>query len=321
MIRKKLILVFIVLLLILVPGSMLYAQYDINDAAEDLNLAAETLSKIFAASLGSISYLCEPVGYAFTPKFSVGVATGITFVPLEEIAEDLQIDLEFDETRRVTIPAIGVHAKYSVKRIEFGAKLAGVPQVDIGDDDLGVRVENIIVGAKVRYKLVEFKRRAMKGGISVGGLYEYMNGDIVALGTDTFIIDENEDGVDDAEIFLDAGLLTDWNAHTIGGEAQANFQFLILNFFAGTRLSNSWGGATTSVRGNATTKALAGGSGNVIEETKAIDIEQEVDPDDIDLFFFGGVEVKLWVLTIGTKATYNLNNNPFTIDAGIRIQF
>jgi hypothetical protein len=316
---KNLFLILITISFIILSVSLVSAQvYDITAAEDDLAALATTMAQIFGPNLGSISYVGEPIGYAITPHFEVGVGFGAAFVPLKE--QDLALDFDLQGDVYFPVPALAVHGKYTIKRFELGLKLAGIPEISIDDKDLSARVNNVIVGGKVRYNLGSFKKLLVKGGFSVGGLYEYMKGDLAASNTDSFMVDANDDGTDDGELITAADIVTTWSSHTIGGEAQANFQLFFFNLYLGSRLSKSFGSAESSIEGDITLVDLTG-LGDVAAGADVISILKKAEPDGIDTFIFGGLEAKVWFLVISTKASYNFNGDAFGGDVGVRLQF
>ena len=312
---KKIILTVFIAALLIVPGSLVFAQYTIDSAKTEMALIADALSGIIGPNLGGMSFLGEPVGYSFIPHFEVGIAGGMVLVPVDDITAGTHMDLNFEDLTFFPIPGVGAHGKFAIKRLEFGVKIAGIPE--LGSDKAGAKVSNIILGGKVRYNLYNFKTLAIKGGVSVGGFYEYMKGNLLLTDSASIMIDVNEDGTDDGKLTNTAGFDTTWNANTFGGEAQANLQLVMLNFFAGTRVSKSIGKAETVVEGSSTLS----GAGPISPGSTTVSISKEAKPAKIDAFVYGGAEVKLFVLTISTKAGYNVTNKSYTFDGGVRLQF
>ena len=312
---KKIILTVFIAALLIVPGSLVFA-YTMTDATTEMGLIAEALSGIFGPNLGGMSFLGEPVGYSFIPHFEVGIAGGMVLVPVDNITADTQMNLNFGSLTFFPLPAAGVHGKLSIKRLEFGAKIAGIPT--LGSEKSGASVSNIILGGKVRYNLYNFKTLAIKGGVSVGGFYEYMKGGLLLTDSNEIPIDVGDDGTVDGTLTNAAGFDTTWNANTFGGEAQANLQVLILNFFAGTRVSKSIGEVKTVVAGSS---ELIPNNALVTGGTETVSISKEAKPADIDIFIFGGAEVKIAILTATVKAGYNVNNKNFVFDGGVTLQF
>jgi len=316
---KLLILIAVCAAALLIPGSFLFSQdYSLADAENEMREIAVALSNTFGPNLGGMSFIGEPVGYSFTPRFEVGIAGGAVLVPLEDIAAGTSLDLDIGDLDRLPIPAIAAHGKFSIRRIEIGGKIAGIPE--ISDKDAGAGISNIIIGGKVRYRLLNFKTFGLKGGASVGGFYEYMNGYVTLTQSESTPIDYDEDGTPDGYIENAAGFKTEWNSSTFGGEAQANVQLLIFNIFAGTRLSKSFGKAETVLSG--TGNITDAGTGPVIEEGAVLfNVTEESKPEGIDTFLYGGVEVKILMLNVTGKIGYNLSNKNYTIDGGVRMQF
>jgi hypothetical protein len=316
---KNIYLVIVTIFFVILSVSLSSAQvYDISDAEDELAALATLMAQIFGPNLGSISYVGEPIGYAITPHFEVGIGFGAAFVPLKE--QDLALDFNLQSDAYFPVPALAAHGKFRIKRLELGLKLAGIPEINVNDDDLTARVNNAIIGGKVRYNVGSFKTVLFKGGFSVGGLYEYMNGDLVASNTDSFMVDANDDGTDDGEIITEADIVTTWSSHTLGGEAQANFQFLFFNLYLGSRLSKSFGSAESSIEGDVTLVDLTG-LGDVSAGADVISISKKAEPDGIDTFIFGGLEAKILFFVLSTKASYNFSGDAFGADLGVRLQF
>ncbi|MBA7611675.1 hypothetical protein ES703_18903 [subsurface metagenome] len=312
---KKIILTMFIAALLIFPGSLAFA-YDMTEAKAEMGLIAEALSGIFGPNLGGMSFLGEPVGYSFIPHFEVGIAGGMVLVPVDDITADTKMALIFGGLPRCPIPAAGAHVKFAIKRLEFGVKVAGIPDLEF--EEKGIEVSNIILGGKVRYNLGDFDVFALKGGVSVGGFYEYMKGSLLLTDSKSVSIYVDEDDNPDGTLTNDAGFDTTWNANTFGGEAQANLQVLMLNFFAGTRVSKSIGKAKTVVSGSS---ELINLTGSVTGSTEPVKISGEAKPAKIDVFIFGGAEVKIAILTATVKAGYNVNNKYWAGDLGLRLQF
>jgi len=162
----------------------------------------------------------------------------------------------------------------------------------------------------------------IKGGVSVGALYEYMSGGLSMTASDTIPIDVA--GLGDAEdgtFTTTTGFETVWKSGTIGGEVQANLQVLFLNLFLGSRVSKTIGKSTTTMKGTGT---LTGdGSGVVVTgpTVTTVNASQTEKPTGIDPYLFGGLELKLLGLVLSGKGTYNFKNENFVIDGGLRFQF
>jgi hypothetical protein len=318
---KKLLMITSMLIMCALPAASIFAQdYFLDDAEDDMLAVASAVSDLIGPNLGGMSSLGDPVGYAITPHFEIGVAGGLVLVKTDDIAAGTDLDIGFDGKSYFPLPSIAAHGKFTVNRLEFGGKLGGIPSIDA--KKAGISVQNLVIGGKVRYRLLNFNSFALKGGLSVGGFYEYMNGELAFIGSQTIGVDVDEDGTDDGEIVNEAGLESVWNSHTFGGEAQANFQVLFLNLFAGARLSKSFGKAETSVGGSST--LVDTNTGDLIDfepGSQTISITEEGKPEGIETVLYGGAEFKLAFLTITARGGYNLKNEAIHAEAGARIQF
>jgi len=307
--------------LLFMPGAALFAQYDINDALGDVDEIATAINSIFGPNLGGMSYVGDPVGYAIIPHGAIGISAGAAFIPLSNINTGTFMKVNFADMGSFAyfpIPAVGAHAKFTIKKkLELGVKVAGIPE--ISDKDAGAAVHNLIIGGKLRYNLLDFKLPMLRGGVSVGAHYEYMSGGLMMTESETIPIDIDNNGTTDGTFATTAGFETMWKSGTFGGEVQANVQVLFLNFFAGSRVSTTIGKSTTTMNGTGTltpsNPLVTGGS------VPDVSVSQTVNPSGIDPYLFGGLELKILGLVISGKLTYNIRNQNYVIDNGLRLQF
>ncbi len=318
---RPFVLILFAAVLLLFAGTFNFAQaqYNMDEAEVELAIMAEQLSSIFGPNLGGMSYIGDPIGYYIIPRWEVGLAGGVVVVPVQDISEGTKMSLNFGGMNYFPIPAAGAHGRFTIKRFEFGLKVAGIPPVE--NKDAGAKIANIIIGGRVRYKIFDFSRSGIKGGVSAGGFYEYMRGSLELTDSDNMPIDVNDDGVTDGYMISDTTFDTNWRAHTMGGEVQANIHLWLLNFFLGSRVGKSLGSAETVVEGTSEIINTDPPSGLVTPGSKLISISKVKNPADIDVFVFGGVEFNIFKLTITGKAGYNITNENYTIDGGVRLQF
>ncbi len=316
---KKLFFIGALVALLVLPGTMIFAQYDMAQAVSEMTGIATQLADVFGPNMGGISYIGDPIGYSFVPRFEIGIAGGIAVVPLTDVTEGSKMSLDFGGLGVFPIPTIAAHGKFTVRRIEIGGKIAGIPELE--GDKGGTAVSNIVLGGKVRYKIFDFKKFALKGGASVGGFYEFIKGNLLLTDSDTIEIDADGEGTVDGELTNATGFDTTWMGHTIGGEAQANLQLLMFNFFAGSRVSKSFGKAESVVEGTSSLAPVAGATFPVATDSQSVSISEEAEPEGIDVFAFGGVEAKISILTITGRFGYNFTNENYTVDGGVRLQF
>jgi hypothetical protein len=317
--KNKLYLLVLTAAMLLFIGTLNIALgqvYDMDDAEIELGLMADQLSGIFGPNLGGISYIGDPIGYSIIPHFEVGISGGFVVVPLRDITRGTSFQLNFGDLAYIPIPAIGAHTKFSIKDVELGAKIVGIPRLE--DQDAGTAIQNIIIGGKARFKLFNFDRRIIKGGASVSGFYEYMRGDMLLTDSSSMFVDVLNDGTIDGELISQTGFDTSWEASTVGGELQTNLQLFMFNFFAGTRAGKTFGSAVTRVDGSTELISI---TPLVTGSTRNISISNRQSPVGFDVFLFGGLELKLSMFTLTGKGGYNLTNENYTLDTGFRLQF
>jgi hypothetical protein len=326
--RRLILLMFISMMLLIIPGPMVFAQtdYDLEDVEEDLTAVAQNLSNLFGQNVGATSFIGDPVGYATVPHFEIGIAGGAVFVPIKNMNADTDLVLDLGDLAYTPIPSIGAHAKVMILGFELGAKLGGIPPFEAQNENFSASINNLVLGGKLRYRVVDKKIAVLHFGVSVGGFYEFTRGNLALTAADSFGVfeDVNNDGMDEyiADVTTSGAFETEWRGSTFGGEAQANAKILFINLFGGARISTSFGNATTLIDGSSTLSAQPGYETDVTEHTNEIvSVDAESGPTGIDYYAFAGLEVKILPLAIGARGGYNFSNQIITLDIGARLQF
>jgi hypothetical protein len=321
---KKIIFVLIMTASVLcIPVSVGFAQpYDITEATGDLQVIAESLSNLFGPNIGSMTFLGDPVGYSTVPHFAIGIAGGAALVPASSINSGSSAQLDLGDLSYLPLPAVGAVGKANIKGFELGLKVAGIPTIQAG----GAQVNSLILGGKVRYRLLDKKFVLVRLGASVGGFYEYTTGNVTFVDQTTMPVyeDVDTDGQDEhiANLNTTAGFASEWSGSTVGGEAQVNAKILFFNIFAGARLSKSFGNAKTVMDGVTSLTAQPGYGAFVTDDPgTATSISTEAGPSGVDTTAFGGVEFKILPVTVAARGSYNIKSENYTVDAGARLQF
>jgi hypothetical protein len=324
--RKPVAILIIPLLLLLAPAGALFAQdYTSTEVLEDMESIAQSFSTLFGENVGSISLIGDPIGYSVIPHFSVGIAGGLAFVPIENINAGGDTQYDLGELKYTPVPSVGVNLKLTLSKFELGAKVAGIPSMEGGEDATRWQIQSMVVGGKLRYGLIDKHRGVFQYGVSVGGFYEFTRGDVGLNLSDTVKVYEEVDPLSPGEEHV-ANLNTTsafdstWRGHTVGGEVQGNVKVLFVNLFAGGRVSTSWGKATTSIDGDVTVQSVYPGY-TVESPTESVDVTTEAKPGGIDFYGFGGLEFKILPVVLGVRGGYNFSNQVITLDFGTRLQF
>ena len=318
--------ILISIALFLLSGSLIFAQYDSAAVEQDMQALAQSFSNLFGKNVGSISMIGDPIGYSTVPHFEVGIAAGAVFVPLKNINSGTDTVYDMNGMGYTPVPTMAVHMKVNIKGFEIGGKVAGIPPFELSNESFDGEVQNMVIGAKLRYRIVDKKHAVLRFGLSAGGFYEYTKGNIGLVMTDSFAVyeDVTADPGDEhiADLVSTNAFNSDWRGHTVGGEVQGNMKILFVNLFAGGRLSTSWGSAHTSVNGDVAVNPVAGYEAFVTANpTENIDGTAEASPDGLDYYAFGGLEAKLLPVVIGGRLGYNFRNEVITLDLGARLQF
>jgi hypothetical protein len=315
-------LIQIVIFILLFP-MMIYAwSYDATDALDDLQGFASGLNTLVKDNLGSMSYLGEPIGYSFIKRLALGVGAGAIFFPVKNIdigdASD-SIDYGLLTFGYLPIPSAAAYGRFNFDVVEFGLKVGGIPEMEF--KNAGVKGKNLVIGGNLRYKLVDYSHFALKGGASVGGLFEYAKGGITLRKGQPLLITDPDTGEVAGYLNTDSAMETSWEAYTVGGEIQTNIQPLFLNFFIGIRASKTFGTAKSKLISRYEIEPETGYESNFGTPVGTADIDIESKPEKMDVFGFGGVEAKFLMFVVSFKGSYNLMNQSFVLDGGGRLQF
>lgn len=314
------------ILLLLLPGFTLFAQYDSSAVEEDMQNIAQSISELFGENVGSLSMIGDPIGYSTVPHFEIGVAAGAVFVPLENISTGMGTLYDTGGLAYTPLPSIAAHVKVNIKGFEIGGKVAGIPPFQFSSGNLNGELQNTIIGGKLRYEIVDRKVTVLRFGLSAGGFYEYTRGNITMQMTESFAVlaDVTPEPGDEhiANLVSSNSFDSNWKGHTVGAEMQGNMKILFINLFIGGRLSTSWGNAQTTIDGDVTVNPVSGYEGFVTASpSESIDISTSASPSGLAYYGFGGVEFKIFPIVLGGRLGYNFHNEVITVDFGARLQF
>ena len=324
---KRTILIIGMIILLLIPASFAFSEYDPTTAEQDMKSLVNGMSDLFAKSLGGMSYVGDPVGYAFIKHFSIGIGGGAVLIPIDNLSFDSSgLDIDFGDLEYIPIPTASAFAKLSIRRLEIGFKLGGIPQYDVDN----FSIHNMILGGKLRYNIKSFNLVFIKGGVSAGALFEYMSGGLDYSTSKGYPVYLDVDGTSThvADVTTTASLQNSWKAATVGGEAQAYFQVLFLNFFVGSRLSKTFGTADSSITGTAKLtpvdqEYVVNGliKEGELNEGNTVSVTASNKAPGIEVYGFGGAEFKLFIFTITARGSYNFIGKTLSADVGARLQF
>ncbi|MFW6181070.1 MAG: hypothetical protein ACOC8N_04915 [Spirochaetota bacterium] len=321
--RKTMVVLVMLASVLVIPAGLGFGQdYSFEDVESDMEALAQSISDLIGPNIGSMTFLGDPVGFSTVPHFSVGVGGGAVLVPLDAVKSS-NLDLNLGDLAYTPIPAIGANGRANIKGFELGVKVAGIPSIKVE----GARINSLILGGKVRYRLLDKKMVLVRLGASVGAFYEYTTGSLAFTDSDTMTVyaDADGDGQEDdhvADLTTEAGLETSWSGSTVGAEAQGNVKILFFNIFAGGRLSKSFGSADTTTSGSTTLEDADDTDGFTVEDdTQEVTVSTSAIPGDLDTMVFGGVEFKILPINIVARGSYNFKNENLTADLGARLQF
>ncbi len=325
--RKRAVIAIVMsIALLILPVSMVFADYTSADTQADMQSIAQNFSNLFGKNLGSISMIGDPIGYSTVPHFAVGLAAGAILVPFESIDSGTNTVYDLGGMGYAPVPSIAAHMKLTVRGFELGAKVAGIPPFELSNENFLGEVQSMVIGGKLRYRIVDKKLAVLRFGVSAGGFYDFSRGALELTMRDSFAVYEDVTGGPEEEHIADLvstnSFDTNWQGHTVGGEVQGNIKILFFNLFVGGRMSTSWGSADTSVNGDVSVNPVSGYEIYVTANpTETIDIDTESHPDGLDYYAFGGLEVKILPVVICGRFGYNFSNDAIALDFGARLQF
>jgi len=103
--NRKLFIVVMAVFLMVIPAGFLSAKYNIDELKIEMEDVTTGLSDFLGSNLGGMSYIGDPVGYAFIKHLAIGAAGGVVLVPVENLsfAEGTSLDIDFGDLKYIPV--------------------------------------------------------------------------------------------------------------------------------------------------------------------------------------------------------------------------
>ncbi len=302
----------------------------------------------FNASIGlnwSDAYVGQLL--AVPPHFGVGAALGATTIPADSIRTmlgslSLSIPAEAEPYLQygAPIPAYTVEGRIGgfVLPFDIGVKVGYIPPGTLGSWGLPVDVNYLLVGADVRYALLE--ENVILPAVSVGAGYSYMHGSVAVPGifggpvtVTNFQVPDGGGGSTTHTLgFTDPAVNFEWNTNVIDLKAQVSKSFLVVTPYLGAGASygiSSAGGGVSStllVDGSQPTEeqiaqyneALAAAGSDVRLSNQGFLVQAAA--NGWSFRAFGGASLNLLVVKLDLTGMYNFLSGDFGASIGVRVQ-
>jgi len=318
--------ILIFLIMLMLAASQVFA-IDFSNLQSNVNSFAEDMSKAlpFNSTIG-LNWSDAYVGNF--PSFGIGLSAGLTTMGNKSISNMTDLfniprinDLPLF-SNNIPFPGYSVDARIGVPSIpvDFGIKFGYLPQSWL-ESLLNIGIKNMLIGADVRYAVINSKVIPMR--LSVGLGFNYLNGGISKTFSNSSL--EFIDIVNDLNLNVnDPKVDITWRTTSIEFKMQASFPFRIVTPYAGAGISYSWSKAGYKVSSakpviDETLKAELGKLDltNVSENSFETIIKS---PHHINTRVFGGLSFNLVYVRLDLTAMYEILNRNFGASFGLRFQ-
>lgn len=285
----------------------------------------------FNSSLG-LNWADAYIGKVFPsipPHFGIGGSFGFTTMELpimKELAGYLGYNLPFD-IGKMFLPAYAAEGRLGGFFLPFdvGFKFGYLPPVGLWSTDLNMNY--LMVGADIRYAILDGKSKVILPTISIGVGVNYLKGGVggkvgsdqtISYGAESFTLSKPD-------------INLKWDTLSLDFKAQISKSFLIITPYLGIGASYAWSHAGYSVDATVTD----GGGGTVdIPAINSYLSSLGLDGVDVDssgissiiknsafnLRAFGGFSLNLMVFRLDFTGLYSFRDNNYGASFGFRFQ-
>jgi hypothetical protein len=336
--KAKKILVFSVLLAVFALFSGF--SHDLGDLQNRVESFSENLVKAlpFNASLG-LNWSDAYIGKLFPgapPHFGAGGVFGVTTMDMpvmKEMAGLLDFTIPFD-MNRLLLPAYAAEARIGGFFLPFdlGVKFGILRPLDLWGTDM--TMEYTLLGAELRYALVDGKKHKALPNVSLGVGYNYLKGGVgTRLGNDLSYAFIDDGGSSHHLDIASPRVGLKWETSALDFKAQISKSFLIITPYMGVGVSLAWSKAGYGIDSAATLDNKPIGSAE--KETVAqylsgaglegLDLEKDGLSSMIKNFganyrVFGGLSFNLAVIRLDITGLYSFADKNYGFSLGARFQ-
>jgi hypothetical protein len=324
----------VILMLAAIPA---FSQPDITSLQD----SADKFSKAFAKSLPfnatmGLNWSDAYIGQLLStpPHFGIGFNMGFTTVDIGTLS-DLMGVLGASGTAS-DLPDIG---GLPIPGYTIDARLGGILfPFDVGfkigylspgalESIIGAGVDYLLVGADIRYSLINAKVLPIK--LSVGLGYNYLKGGVSTSVSSAQTFTFN-DGTSDRNLELSEPKLGfNWSSKVLELKAQVSFPLLIITPYAGMGMSVAWTNAGYSIKSQLSVDGVPFDPNdayvNVLRKygltgLTANGFESMQDVTSFNMRLFGGLSLNIAVLRVDITAMYNVVDGNWGATLGTRFQ-
>ena len=325
-----------IVLLALSPAFSFELQ-DLQDTADEFS-AALVQSIPFNSTLGlnwSDAYIGQFLNVP--PHFGIGLSAGFTTLkmdPINKLLEYFKYEIPIDSQIGFLFPACTLEARIGGFFLPFdiGAKFGYLNTAEIDlFNSFGVNIDYLLIGADIRFALIDKKVLPLKLSIGVG--FNYLKGGLSTTiensGTSySFKNPLNQTEYKISTSDLDLGLL--WQASVLELKAHVSFPVFIITPYAGVGVSYSWAKTGYQVKSKIT--ATEGGAPINLDDVYSIlngyglsgisdqGFESLTDVSDWNVRVYGGLSMNLTAIKLDFTMMYNIRDSAIGGTFGIRFQ-
>jgi len=260
------------------------------------------------------------------PHFGIGLSAGFTTMdikPIWDMMNELNLlpssgkELPSFFDNKFPLPAYSLETRIGFPAIplDFGVKVGYLPP-ELLETMLNAGIRNLLIGADVRYAIINSKVIPMR--LSVGLGFNYVDGGISSGSDKTFNFaggTGNDFNASEVDVI--------WGTTNIEFKVQASFPFKIITPYAGAGISYAWSKAGYKISGLSSqisddyseeldlgvTKSSKDSFETIIEKNGSINTR-----------IFGGFSINLAYVRLDLTGMYELLNKNFGATLGIRFQ-
>jgi len=312
-------LIFLMTLILAIPVFAL----DLNELQSNVDSFSKDMSEAlpFYSTIG-LNWSDAYIG-SF-PHFGVGFSGGLTTMRNESINKMMNLfgmplpnDLPLVSSKNFPLPAYSVDTRIGlpVIPVDIGIKIGYLPE-NMLESLLDVGIKNLLIGADVRYVIVNSKVLPMR--LSAGLGFNYLSGGI----SKTFSTLEIKDKTDTIINATAPKVELIWKTTVIEFKMQASFPYKILTPYAGAGISYAWSRAGYIV---SDLSSIGEDKKRKLKELGVKDVSNEsfeaiIKDNGINTRVFGGFSFNLAYVRLDLTGMYDIFNKNLGATFGIRFQ-
>jgi hypothetical protein len=270
------------------------------------------------------------------PHFGIGGVFGVTTMDMpvmKEMAGLLDFTIPFD-INRLMLPAYAAEARIGGLFLPFdvGVKFGILPPLDLWGTNM--TMEYTLVGAELRYALVDGKEHKALPNVSIGVGYNYLKGGIGTRLGNALSYDFTDAGSVSHQLEVSSPRVgLNWETSTLDFKAQISKSFLIITPYAGVGVSLAWSkagyavdsevkldGSAINDQGKAMVAGYLSSAGLADMDLDAGGLSSIIKEFGANYRVFGGFSLNLAVIRLDLTALYSFGDKNYGFSLGARFQ-